>query len=302
MTVSPISARSRHSSRERRLHPRIPAPHISASPFDGDLDIVNLSRRGMSVLSQHPLSVGGTYLFELWQEGNSLVVEGVVRWSSTQDNSRRDEAVRDRTRYQAGVAFERVRSRERRDPWPTEVVVSPTPGRSVDRLAVARTTLAEAETIHVAAEGLLDILEPLFERLVLLRCHAASLRAWMGRGRTLRPLRLQSLELSFDEPSLFLHMREGGSFFRGILPAMRLHDDLVQCWNGTREQECVLIPIRIGQRMVTVLYADTGLTELTGEDLDILRRAGRLLEDSMSSLILRQKTDSGKRDDSRNGA
>lgn len=302
MNVSPISATSRHSSRERRQHPRIPAPHISASPFDGDLDIVNLSRRGMSVLSQHPLSIGGTYLFELWQEGNSLVVEGVVRWSSSQDNIAPDDAIRARTRYQAGVAFERMRSRERRDPWPREVVVTPTPSRPVDRLAVARTTLAEAESIHVAAEGLLDVLEPLFERLVLLRCHAASMRAWMGRGRTLRPLRLQSLELSFDEPSLFLHMREGGSFYRGILPGMRLHDDLVQCWNGSREQECVLIPIRIGQRMVAVLYADTGLTELTGEDLDVLRRAGRLLEDSMTSLILRQKTDSGKHDGSRIGA
>ena len=145
MTVSSLAAKDRPFPRERRQHPRIPAPHISASPFDGDLDIVNLSRRGMSVLSHHPLSVGGTYLFELWQEGNSLVVEGVVRWSNLQSSAL--EAPTVGTRYRAGVAFERVRSRERRDPWPTEVTVAPERGRSVDRLAGARSALAEAESI-----------------------------------------------------------------------------------------------------------------------------------------------------------
>ena len=252
-------------------------------------------------MSHHPLSVGGTYLFELWQEGNSLVVEGVVRWSHPQDAANQDEA-QARSRFQAGVAFERVRSRERRDPWPTEVVLAPARGRPVDRLAVARTALADADSVHVAAEGLLDVLEPMFERLVLLRCHATALRAWMGRGRTLRPLKLQSLELSLNEPSLFLHMREGGSFFRGSLPAMPLHQDLVGCWNGGLEQECVLIPIRIGRRMVTVLYADTGDGELASEDLDLLRRAGRLMEESISSLILRQKARARDLGDSQAGA
>jgi len=301
MTVGSIAATGRQNSRERRQHPRIPAPHVSVSPYDGDLDIVNLSRRGMSVLSHHRLSIGGTYLFELWQEGNSLVVEGVVRWSRPPDVANQEE-VQKESRHRAGVAFERVRSRERRDPRPAEVVVSPARSRPVDCLAVARKTLAEADTIHVAAEGLLDILEPLFERLVLLRCQANTLRAWMGRGRTLRPLRLQSLELSFDRPSMFLHLREGGSFFRGSLPAMPLHQDLVDSWNGDLQQECVLVPIRIGRRMVTVLYADTGDDAPTSEDLDLLRRAGRLLEESMSSLILRRKAESRKIDEPQVGA
>ena len=292
MTVSSIAARDRSGSRERRQHPRIPAPHISASPFDGDLDIVNLSRRGMSVLSHHPLSVGGTYLFELWQEGNSLVVEGVVRWSAPRYAANQELAPED-SRYRAGVAFERVRSRERRDPWPTAVEVSPARGPTVDRLAMARETLAEAESIHVGAEGLLDILEPQFERLVLLRAHAGTLRAWMGRGRTLRPLQLQSLEISLEQPSLFLHMREGGSFYRGRLPDMPLHHDLARCWNGNLDQDCVLVPIRIGHRLVTVLYADTGDSELTSEGLDLLRRAGVLLEESMASLILQKKAETG---------
>lgn len=291
MTVCSTAATGRHQSSERRQHPRIPAPHISASPFDGDLDVVNLSRRGMSVMSHHPLSIGGTYLFELWQEGNSLVVEGVVRWSHAQNAANHDDA-QSRFCFQAGVSFERVRSRERREPWPTEVVSSPDQSRPVDRLAVARTALAEADSIHVAAEGLLDVLEPMFERLVLLRCHAIALRAWMGRGRSLRPLKLQSLELTLDQPSMFLHMREGGSFFRGNLPAMPLHLDLVAAWNGNLEQECVLVPIRIGHRLITVLYADRGEEAISSEDLDLLRRAGRLLEESMSSLILRQKAES----------
>jgi hypothetical protein len=85
-------------------------------------------------------------------------------------------------------------------------------------------------------------------------------------------------------------MREGGSYFRGILPGMPLHRHLINSWSGSLEQDCVLVPIRIGKRMVTVLYADKGEEELTNSDLDLLRRAGRLLEESMSSLILRKKS------------
>ena len=84
----------------------------------------------MSILSHHPLSIGGTYLFELWQEGDSLVVEGLVRWSRPQDAANQIEVPQE-SRFQAGVAFERVRSRERRDPWPTEVIQSPTRARPV---------------------------------------------------------------------------------------------------------------------------------------------------------------------------
>lgn len=242
----------------------------------------------MSVRSHHPLTIGETYLFELWQEGNSLVVEGVVRWSRSRDlvpAAGSSEA----SRFQAGVAFERVRSRERRYPWPTEVEAPPADGRPVDRLVAARSALQEADNVHSAAENLLDILAPVFERLVLLRYHPDAVRAWMGRGRTLRPRRLQSLELSLSEPSLFLHMREGGSYFRGIQPPMPVHRQLVSCWNGSFEQDCVLLPMRIAGRAVTVLYADKGLAELTDQDLELLLRAGRLLEETMSTLIRRRK-------------
>ena len=73
---------------------------------------------------------------------------------------------------------------------------------------------------------------------------------------------------------------------------MPVHQDLVETWNGDLETECVLVPIRIGHRMVTVLYADTGDEAPSSEDLDLLRRAGRLLEESMARLILRQKAES----------
>ncbi len=255
----------------------------------------------MSVRSHHPLTVGGTYLFELWQEGNSLVVEGVVRWSQSRESTPPTGSP-EASRFQAGVAFERVRSRERRHPWPTEVEVPPARSRPVDRLAAARSVLAEADCVHVAAESLLDVLEPVFERLVLLRCQPQALRAWMGRGRTLRPLRLQSLELSFSQPSLFLHMRQGGSYFRGIQPPMPVHQELISCWNGSPEQDCVLLPIRLGGQTVTILYADKGAAELTDEDLDLLLRAGRLLEAAMIGLIKRQKADSEKFGDTQAGA
>ena len=70
---------------------------------------------------------------------------------------------------------------------------------------------------------------------------------------------------------------------------MPVHRQLVSCWNGSFEQDCVLLPMRIAGRAVTVLYADKGLAELTGQDLELLLRAGRLLEETMSTLIRRRK-------------
>jgi hypothetical protein len=77
--------------------------------------------------------------------------------------------------------------------------------------------------------------------------------------------------VSAEQPSIFLNLREGGSFFLGALPAMSAHVDLAACWHKDLSDECAVFPIRVQDRLVTLVYGDRGPLGLADLDLDLIR-------------------------------
>ncbi len=287
--ILPFDARS--PAFERRRQPRMPVTNIHVLPSDGAMNILNMSRRGMAIETQHPFTIGGDYLFELCDEGRSLVVEGRVRWSRRVMPSIVAD-VEPQTLFRTGVAFVGIQPRESR-PNVRHLKQVPSSTRD-DRIrqeaAIDRIDrLANAANVEDAGEYLLDLLAPSFERLVLFRVHRHSVRVWMGRGQTLLPDKLRTLRIDFDQPSIFLHLHAGGRLFFGSLPPMIAHRQLVQCWDGSIAQECVLFPIWIKNRLVAVLYADSGDDPLAARHLGQIQQATELFSESVVNQILRRK-------------
>jgi hypothetical protein len=255
------------------------------------MNILNMSRRGMAIETQHPFTIGGDYLFELCDEGRSLVVEGRVRWSRRVMPGVIPE-IEPRTMFRTGVAFVGIQPRESR---PSMRHLKQVPSTSTDdrirhEAAVDRIDrLANATNVEDAGEFLLDLLAPSFERLVLFKVQRHSVRVWMGRGHTLIPEKLRTLRIDFDQPSIFLHLHEGGRLFFGSLPPMIAHRQLVRCWEGSISQECVLFPIWIKTRLVAVLYADAGEDPLAARHLGQLQQATELFSESVVKQILKRK-------------
>lgn len=283
---------------ERRRHNRVSTPNIRAHPSGAHVEILDMSQRGMAIETPHPFSVGGMYLFELFDDGRSLMIEGRVCWSDRIPLSVDRLEAGQMPTFRTGIYFVGVQNRSLQaaaDALPPEAlpVVGVDRGDeelTEDRIARLQTSTSPDES----AELLLELLSADFEHLVLFRLDGEEIRAWLGRGPTLVPDRLMKLRLRLDQASIFLHLQQGGSFFYGMLPAMFAHLQILRCWNGSLQRECVLFPIRLRERLVAVLYADAGDHTLAPEHLASLKAATDLFTQSLIDQILRRKFNAAK--------
>jgi hypothetical protein len=96
----------------------------------------------------------------------------------------------------------------------------------------------------------------------------------------------------FDQPSIFLNLRQGNSLYLGPLPPMPAHRELARTWGGDLPRDCILVPVRIKDRLVIVLYAD-GATKGPVE-LPQIQRLASLATAAVERAILQKKRGEAK--------
>ena len=79
---------------------------------------------------------------------------------------------------------------------------------------------------------------------------------WRIHGTGIDREAFAAFSIGFDQPSLFLNLRHGSSPYFGPLPPMPAHRQLARTWGGDLPRDCVLLPVRIKDRLVMVIYAD----------------------------------------------
>jgi hypothetical protein len=87
--------------------------------------------------------------------------------------------------------------------------------------------------------------------------------AWAAQGELDLSV-FQKFSAGFDQPSFFLNLRQGSSLYIGPLPPMPVHRELARTWGGELPRDCVLLPVRIKDRLVAILYADGGRKSAKG--------------------------------------
>lgn len=127
-----------------------------------------------------------------------------------------------------------------------------------------------------------------YRRVALLRVVRGELRGWMGCGE-LDQETLRGFSGRFDEPSLFVGLGQGAPFVRGPLAPFPLHRRLAEAWGGELPGDCLLLPVRIKERLVTVVYLDRGAATLSGVDLEPLQRLAAKAAIAFEMCIMRSK-------------
>ena len=121
-----------------------------------------------------------------------------------------------------------------------------------------------------------------FERVGLFAVRRDRVTGWLGGGAGFKADRLSALTIPLRQPSVFLNLREGSALHLGPLAPMPAHRRIAECWSGELPPESLLAPIRIGDRLVAVIYADRGTAPLGGVDLEQIQllasRAATALE------------------------
>jgi hypothetical protein len=151
----------------------------------------------------------------------------------------------------------------------------PSPGSVEDVEAALAKTFDREEVARIV----LGFVVRSYARAALFQVAKDKVSAWMGQGEMDLPI-FQKFSAGFDQPSLFLNLRQGSSLYIGPLPPMPAHRELARAWGGELPKDCILLPVRVKDRLVAILYADGGLKSGIGlpELQSVAAAAGAALE------------------------
>jgi hypothetical protein len=113
--------------------------------------------------------------------------------------------------------------------------------------------------------------------------------AWMAHGDDIDQEAFARYSVDFNEPSIFLNLREGSGFHIGPLAPMESHRELTLCWGGGLPRDCLALPVRLRDRLVLVVYLDGGNRGLGGVDIEQMRRLTTLAAAAFERCILHKK-------------
>jgi hypothetical protein len=185
-------------------------------------------------------------------------------------------------------------------PQPTSVKLSPDEKKSLRNLASrdrvkplsqdgvqrALQAASRADDIGVA---LLGFLGQEFLRLLVFRAGQGRVKGWMGRSPALDEYGFRNWQVGFDEPSVFLNLRQGAEFFLGRLPPMPAHERLLNCWRGSFDTECAVFPIKVRDRLVCAVYGDRDSLGLAGLDVQAIQRLTAKAAIAFEMLLIQRK-------------
>ena len=123
-------------------------------------------------------------------------------------------------------------------------------------LEEAEEALAKAGDLDEVGQLLLAFLGRTYRRAALFHVTRDRVAGWRIHGAGVDREAFAQFSTGFDQPSLFLNLRQGSSLYLGPLPPMPAHRQLARAWGGDLPRDCVLLPVRIKERMVLVIYAD----------------------------------------------
>jgi Type II secretion system (T2SS), protein E, N-terminal domain len=159
-------------------------------------------------------------------------------------------------------------------------------------IEAAEKALAEAGDFEEAGRILLGFLSRGWRRVALFRVIRDRVTGWMAEGADVDRNAFPSFSLGFDQPSLFLNLRNGSGLHLGPLPPMPAHRQLAQMWGGELPRECVVLPVRLKDRLVTILYADSPAKGLGGVDLSSMQRLTLAAAAAFERFALRKRAES----------
>ncbi|HWM89974.1 MAG TPA: hypothetical protein VN493_04350 [Thermoanaerobaculia bacterium] len=139
-------------------------------------------------------------------------------------------------------------------PTPAATPATPAPS-SIEEVEAA---FARTHDREEAGRIALGFLAHSYRRAALFQVTKDKVAAWMAQGELDLSI-FQKFFIRFDQPSLFLNLRNGSNLYLGPLPPMPAHRELARAWGGELPRDCVLLPVRINERLVAVLYADGGV-------------------------------------------
>jgi Type II secretion system (T2SS), protein E, N-terminal domain len=147
--------------------------------------------------------------------------------------------------------------------------------------------LAKANDLEEVARLVLGFLGRDHRRAAIFQVSRERVTGWRVHGMGIDRDAFMAFSIGFDQPSLFLNLRHNSGIYFGPLPPMPAHRQLARTWGGDLPRDCVLLPVRIKDRLVLVIYAD-GATR-GPIDLSQMQRLAAAATSAVERCILQKK-------------
>ena len=156
----------------------------------------------------------------------------------------------------------------------------------------AEAALGKATDLEEVGQILLGLLGRTYRRVALFQTTRERIVGWRIHGSNVDAAIFSEFSVGFDQPSLFLNLRQGSGLYLGPLPPMPAHRQLARAWGGDLPRDCVMLPVRIKDRLVMVIYAD-GVTQGSVE-LPMMQRLTAAATSAVERCILQKKRGEAK--------
>lgn len=158
-----------------------------------------------------------------------------------------------------------------------------------ERLAATSLALQNAEMREDIADAVLGHCAPLFRRRVMLVVRGSDILGWRGEGEGLQPHAIRSISIPAGEPSVFLGLLQGSEFWLGPLPDMTHNARLVEGLGGIVPSECLVLPVRLREKIVCFLYLDNLDDGVSGPPMSELKRLAAKVSLAFQVYLLKSK-------------
>ncbi len=128
-----------------------------------------------------------------------------------------------------------------------------------------------------------------FSRCAIFAIRNDGVRGWLHHGEGFNSALFHSVDVKLDQPSAFLSLIKGAEFYCGPLAPMPAHRELARCWGGELPQQCLMMPIRLRGRLISVLYVDRGAVGLEGVQIEEIKELSDKAAIAFELCILRRK-------------
>ena len=160
-----------------------------------------------------------------------------------------------------------------------------TPEQRLDAVADA---LTRAEIRDDVADLVLAYCAPYLRRRVLLIRRDGRILGWRGEGEGVTVIGLRGIDVPGDEPSLFANLDPSAGLYVGPLSPFPAHRTL-QDGLGTPPRACVVIPIKVRDRIACYLYGDNMAGDLDALPAEAIERLARKVGTAFEVIILKNK-------------
>ena len=159
-------------------------------------------------------------------------------------------------------------------------------------LDAVEAALAATRDLDAVGEILLAFLGRDHRRAALFQVFRDRVSGWKVQAVGVDQEAFAAFSIGFDQPSVFLNLRQGSGLHLGPLPPMPAHRQLARTWGGDLPRDCLMLPVRIKDRLVMVIYADGAARGPV--ELPQLQRLMSLATAAVERCILQRKRSEAK--------